>query len=755
MPKVTNDNEINKKLKYIGLDLKNIPEFLTNSSNIDYRPLKAYDENTYRVYKYVPISKIQILLTPMNRLNTIKEKYGESSSLKNYLKPENEGDSDKYITFLKMLKEVKIEEIEKLAKHQERLNKNIPFKIKFEENYLWQIYYSDINDVYFMLVPTEDLEYASFFYLLKKQIEYHKTKKEQMIYVPIVYENYSGQFLKNSEIQDLEKYVWFFTKEWPNIYEVYDIDGNMSIQVVGDTVVYENLISVYKNKLESKEDALKFYKFLKAMFILSTELPHYYKFVVRIDKNGSIGFSLKNKEITYENMFTMLAEDYKKAMEEIASLEKEKNELDDSIEKLKSISVEIDKEYLAKERQIATYLECRKTFLGRVKYFLKLKKKKEQDDKEQDDTNTKKVEKSREEIVSTNFVIREFYTIEDIVKTYKELDILLEKVKDLRLDYNALTNRIESVNVKIQNANLYIEEIDKHKKSIFEFWKFANKDEKLMLNQGTTNQKISKRTIEKVYNYDEDTEEIGETIDKIQRNSLSKTDADSIYIAATEVLNVLNNIDNDEIVKKGLEELKEELENNRILFDTDKIDIFGEMSEDNIKVKILGDKKHRETRKDKLKILEITQDMELEEYKDKLKNILDNIKRIIDRQNKLVAIPAYVTLNKKEEVEGFQVLNLDLEEVIKEAEDNKKIVLYKIKLKEDIKVVYFSNIIYYDNYNKTLPIGMDINSKCLLNLEKYKMNEIGKENFRISKLENEFKIRTKEICLYEYELIEK
>ena len=178
MPKVTNDDEITKKLKYIGLDLENVPEFFMNSSNIDYRPLKAYDENTYRVYKYVPISKIQILLTPKNRLNTIKEKYGEASTLKSYLKLEDEKDNEKFITFLKMLKETKIEEIEKLAKEQVRLNKNIPFKVKFEENYLWQIYYSDVNDIYFMLVPTEDLEYASFFYLLKKQIEYHKTKKE-------------------------------------------------------------------------------------------------------------------------------------------------------------------------------------------------------------------------------------------------------------------------------------------------------------------------------------------------------------------------------------------------------------------------------------------------------------------------------------------------------------------------------------------------------------------------------------------------
>lgn len=755
MPEVTNDEEISKKLKYIGLDLENIPEFLTNSSNIDYKPLKAYDENKYRVYKYVPISKIQILLTPKNRLNTIEEKYIEASTLKSYIKPENENDNEKHITFLKMLKETKIEEIEKIEKQQEKLNKETPFKVKFEENYLWQIYYCDIDDIYFMLVPTEDLEYTSFFYLLKKQIEYHKTKKEQMIYVPIIYENYSNKFLKNFEIQDLEKYVNFFTKEWPNIYEVYDIDGNMSIQITGEAVVYENLISVYKSKLESKEEALKFYKFLKGMFILSTELSHHYKFIVKIDKNGALGFSLNNKEITYENMFTILAEDYEKAIDEISSFEKEKKELEIKIEELKVVLAKKDKEYLSKEKQIATYLECKKTFLGRVKYFFKLKNKKKQNDEEQEEINVKEKENNKEDIVNTNFVKREFYTIEDIIKIYKELDILLERVKNLRLDNNALEDRIESIDIKIKNADLYIEEIDKHEKSIFDFWKFANKDERLMLNQGITVQSVNKKVIEKVYNYNEDREEIGETIDKIQRSYLSKEDTDSIYIAGTELLNVLNNIDNDDILENSLNELKEELENNRILFNADKIDIFGETTSDNTKVKTLGDKKHRETKKDKLKILEITQDTELEEYRDKLTNILNNIKSIIDKQNKLASIPAYIALSKKEKLERLRVFNLNVENVLEEAEDNKKVVLYKVNLKEDTKVVYLSNIIYYDNYNKTLPIGMNISDKCLLNLEKYKMKEIGKENFRISKLEDEFKIKTKEICLYEYELIEK
>ena len=70
-----------------------------------------------------------------------------------------------------MLKNVNIQEIENVEKEQERLNENIPFKVKFNGNYLWQIYYSENTNKYFMIVPTEDTDYSTFFYLLKKKIE--------------------------------------------------------------------------------------------------------------------------------------------------------------------------------------------------------------------------------------------------------------------------------------------------------------------------------------------------------------------------------------------------------------------------------------------------------------------------------------------------------------------------------------------------------------------------------------------------------
>lgn len=750
------NEDIKEKLDYIGLDLQNIPEIYTNIKKIEYKPLKSHEGNGYRVYKYIQVSKIQILLTPMNRLNTIKEKYTSASSIKEYLAPQKEEDIFKNNTFFKMLKEVKIEEIEKLIKEQEELNKKIPFKVKFEENYLWQIYYSDIDDVYFMLVPTQDLEYASFFYLLKKQIECYKNKEEKMIFVPISYENYSNEYLKTSELLEIEKYLWYFTNNFPNLYDVYDKNENLSLQITGEIFCYENIKSVYKNKLGNKENALKFYKFLKALFRLSTEIPHHYKFSVKIDINGELEFWYENKKITYDNMFNMFKDKYIKAQNEIRDLSVQKIKLEEDVEGLKKVSSKKEAEYLLKEKQIATFLECKKTFFGKIKYFFKAKKKNIEIKTEEEtiENCTNEENKETEEKIETQINHNEFYTVEDIIKIYKELDVIIEQVKNAKMDQEALTNKINNIDLKIKNANLYIEEIDKHEKSIFEFWKFANKDENLMLNQGAVLEQKDKKKIEKVYNYEEDKEEIGNIVDKIQTEALTKEEQDMVYICTTNILKAINNMNNEEILMESLLKLKEEAKNQRELFDADKIDIFGEKLDSNMNVNMLGNKKHRETKKDKLKIIDITQNTTIEEYKNKINEISKTIKNSFNKVKNGVGIPVYMVSNECN-FKGIQKCSLSPENVIELDGKNNKINLYRINLKESSKVIYFSNIIYYDNYNKTLPLGMDEEVGCIVDFDKYELKQVKTDNFRISSLKNEFEIDVKEISLQEYDILEK
>ena len=362
------NDSMKEKLEYLGLNLEKIPVSIKKFQPIKYRIPKFYDEKQYKQYRYIPVKDIQILLSPTNRLDEIEEKYKKASPLIDYLDNEHEENFIKHTTFLNMLRKIKISDIEKVQQEQENLNKKIPFKVKFEGNYLWQIYYSETTDKYFMLVPTEDSNYATFFYLLKKQLEKRRIGK---IFVPIRNVEYSNEFLKKSEYQDLENYMWLFTKDWPLIYEVYDKNNELSIHIVGETEIYGKIKSKYKIKLSNKQEAQQFYKLLKAMFILQTELPHYFEFKTNINRFGSIDFYVDDRKIEYIDIAEWINNEYSLGQEKI---EKTDNIIEQDKQKLKNLKIEIasqEIEYLTKEKQISTFLECKKTFLGKFKYYFK------------------------------------------------------------------------------------------------------------------------------------------------------------------------------------------------------------------------------------------------------------------------------------------------------------------------------------------------------------------------------------------------
>lgn len=758
MTKNTKEDTVLSKLEYIGLNLAKIPDFLKKTKKIDYRPAKNIEENKYRVYRYIPISKIKILLTPCNRLNTITEKYKESKSIADYLDSKQEENILNYATFLKMLKQVNLNEIEELENKQKELKKQVPFLVKFSSNYLWQIYYSDIEDTYFMLVPTEDLDYAAFFYLLKKQIELKKTKKEEFIYVPISHEEYSGTYLKSSQISDLEKYICFFAKDWPITYEVYDKEGNMSIQIIGKAQVYENIQSDYRIKLQDKEEAEKFYKLLKALFILGSELPHYYKFKLKVNYLGGLEFIYKRKKITYDGLMELLVKEYENMQKQIEENIKDSKKLQLELEKLKKEGSKKEQEYFIKEKQIATYLECKKTFFGKVKFFFKSKKiQKELNKNIKEEEIQENIEQiSKEETKEIEFVQKEYYTIEDIIKICKDLDAILQNIKNLKLDTEAQERKIKAISKKIENATLYIEEIDKHEKNIFEFWKFANKDEQNLLQEGIGEEnEVQDKKLEKVFDYNEDFKEIGILIDKKQRSNLTKQETDAIFIATTELLKVLNDCNNKDLLEESLKELKKQAEEERILFDTENFDLFGNVMGDNTKVQVLSGKKHRENMKDKLKILDVTKNLNLEEYQDKMLNILNNIYEVLNKSSSPISVPIYYVGDKDLEENAMQVFCINPEEMLKENINEKELNLYKLDIKENMTIVYFTNSIYYDNNNRTLPVGMDITSKCLIKLSDYETILKEKDEFRVANIKDELKVNTIKINVYEYDLRKK
>lgn len=763
--KKTNQNaDIKEKLEYLGLDLNNIPKDLSKYKPLEFRVPKFYDEKQYRQYRYIPTKNIQILLSQTNRLDDIAEKYKKAKPLVSYLDSESEENILNYTTFLKMLTKLNIKEIEKIEEEQNKLAKKVPFKVKYENNYLWQIYYSENTDQYFMLVPTEDTDYSTFFYLIKKQIE---KKRASKIFVPIRNAEYSSEYLKKSEFEDIENYLWLFTKDWPLIYEVYDKSNKLSIHIVGETEVYQKIKSSYKIKLKDKEEASRFYKLLKAMFILQTELPHYFHFTTNITKDGEIEFELEGKKLVYEDIATWLTEEYnigedkQKVAEELIKENKEK------LEKLKIEIAGQEIEYLAKEKQISTFLECKKTFLGKFKYYFKYSKKNKkgkakQIPEKQEENDENQIKEENQEIIKPKRK-KSNYTIEELIDIYKVINSKENELKNILMDLNSLKLKNKNMTKKIENATAFIEEIDKHKKSIFEFWKYSNKDEMTTLPEGEQEEVNIVNKIEKTFDYEEDIEKFGKTMDKMQRKLLNKLETDSTYIMTTKVLELVNKIKINDYLPKDIEtelkEIKKEATQEKALLENEEFDIFGGLSQDNTKISKIKNKKHRELPKDRFNILEIGKNTKQIGFKLTIENVISNVKKALEKVVIPESLPVYkAIIDDKLDDRMFNIFNINPENEIAEAirKEGNKINFYKLNLKEGSNAISFTNCIFYDNQNKTLPVGQDLSTKMLVDVSNLVLKLKNKNTFKIAELEDEkdefSKVKVKTVTVFEFDV---
>lgn len=753
MSETNEKNLILDNLKYLGLNLENVPDFLMNYKDVDYKPTRAYEQTDFKVYKYISLKDIQILLTPTNRLNNITEKYSKAMPLSEYLSDEEDNILN-HALFLKMVEKLDKKEINKIEEEQFLSIENVPFKVKYNTNYLWEIYYSEYTGKYFMMVTTEDQNYNAFFYLLKKQIECYKSGTDELIFVPISYLDYTKRYLKKSEISDLEKYIWLFTKDWPKIYEVFDENNEMSIHVVGTAIVYDKIRSYYKTELLTKEDAVKFFTLVKALFILQTELPHHYKFETQIGEKGEIVFEFNNKKIDYNYLPKFIKEEYNKISKELQKIFAEKEELDIKVEKLKEEEISLNKEYIFREKQVATYLECRKSVFGKIKYFFKAKNGKFVKAKNKNNATKKIKEQNEMEKSIANAIIeeKELYTIEDLIKVCIELDRINVRIKDANLDIKALNEKIDIVQTKIKNATQFIETIEEHKKSIFEFWKFANKDVALGLNAGEQEEKETKsKKIKRAFDYEEDIEDLGIEADNIQKNIFTKEETDSLYLVTTNIIEDINKVrNNEEIPEKNIENLKIRMKEESTIFNIDSFDIFGNIKNDKTKISMLSNKKHRESEKDKYTILDISDNTTANDYKEKLEKEITIIENTLEKTKALTDMNIYLCSNEKLNLNNIEMFYINPSDAINN-EDLDKISLYKIKIKEGMNLVYNTNIIHYNNFNNTLPSGMDVQSTVTFDMKKYKMDLKKQKIFRINGTEDNFEFEEKIICVYEYE----
>ena len=752
MEKEEQKGEIREKLKYLNLDLDNVPEQILRYEPLNFATSRLNNDKAHRVFKFIPIDQIEILLTPCLRGDSVSQKYSKALPLKQYLNPEKtEEGLERYTTLLKLLKNFSIPEVEAINITQNEMARlSEPFRVKYNKDHLWQIYYSESTNKYFMLVCTKEETFAEFFYLLKRKLEYFKLDQKEIpkIYVPINYINYSENFLTRNEIADVENYLWLFTKNWASVYEVFDNKNKMSLQIVGDTFVYDNVKSTYKIKLSNSEEAIKFYKLLKALFILQTEIKDGFEFKTKIDSKNGLELYYGNVKITYDSLTEFIKNQYLIAETEIKAQNENRGKLEEELANLKNEAKNNEKEYFELQKEISTYLEYRKTFFGKVKYFFKgsgkvvKKKKKNIEDqiKEDDEIIEKKTVdlQAQKEFLAEN----DLKTIEDLVTIYSLFEKGEKYFKDLEQDIKAMKNKVQNLAKKVENAKLYIEEIDKHKKSIFDFWKFANKDENLALEMGEENDKAQdNKNFQKTFDYESDFEELGQKMDKVQRKKLSRDELDSIFVANSQVLSVLNMIrvgDMDQnAIKNCLDLLKEEFDKNRLYIDEDTFDIFGNIDDASRKIKYIGNKTHRENERNKYKVLNINKQIDIFDFTEKLHSIVN-----------------YISEQIKEKC--LDVYNINIEKELENYEDRGEgaLNLIKLNLKEGMPLIYYSNIVFYDNTNQTLPEGMDLSSQILLDNNKYEFTLINKSKFRTNNYFRESNNlifpKSKDIFVYEY-----
>ena len=331
------------------------------------------------------------------------------------------------------------------------------------------------------------------------------------------------------------------------------------------------------------------------------------------------------------------------------------------------------------------------------------------------------------------------------------------------MDINSLKLKNKNMQKKIENATAFIEEIDKHKKSIFEFWKYSNKDEMATLPEGEAEEINIIKKITKTFDYEEDLEKFGKNMDKIQRKLLSKDETDSLYITTTNLIDLINNIKTNDFLPKDIEtalkEIKKESISEKTLSEGEEFDIFGGIVQDSRKVNKIRNKRHRELAKDKFNILDINKNTKQLGFKMSLETVISNVKNALEKVVIPEALPVYkAILEDKLDERKINIFNINPENEIKEIikKDGNKINFYKINLKEGASAISYTNSIFYDNQNKTLPVGQDLSTKILVDITKLDLNVKNKTSFKIAEFEDEkddfSKINIKTINVFEFDV---
>lgn len=316
----------------------------------------------------------------------------------------------------------------------------------------------------------------------------------------------------------------------------------------------------------------------------------------------------------------------------------------------------------------------------------------------------KSIAKEKTEETELNEALQNAYNLSDLLKLCKSNKKEDDKLENIKSDIFAMKNKKSTLEKRVKNAKKYIDEIERHKKSIFEFWKFAKKDEDPSLKEGE--EVVEEKKLDVVFNLDEDMLEFAEKADMLQRQKLSIDECNSIF-ASKYVLNSINAVFTGNNEKEALEQDLRDLQSKYV--SNKKVEIFGDIEEDYTKVRNLKNKKHRENRKNIYSILRVNDKTTVDEFRNSIEDLVKLLNEAYKKITAIASLSVYYTDDKENE---YTIAEIDPKNV--NMDNLKEKVVYKMQVKKDDHILYFSNITNYDNYNKTLPCGMDEETDVLI-----------------------------------------
>ena len=137
-------------------------------------------------------------------------------------------------------------------------------------------------------------------------------------------------------------------------------------------------------------------------------------------------------------------------------------------------------------------------------------------------------------------------------------------------------------------------------------------------------------------------------------------------------------------------------------------------------------------------ILEISKTTKQIGFKISLENVINNVKEAINKVVVPEDIPVYkAIIGDKLDEKQINIFNINPENEMKQAilKPANKINFYKINLPEGANAISYTNCIFYDNQNRTLPEGQDLSTNILIDITKLDLKLSNKTKFKIVEME--------------------